>query len=207
MPELKNFTREELEEIRLKALELAENTNELWCRAYMCLADAVDHLDAMKARSELIEKEGVVERVDDMIKCKGCRVVANSAVCSVCREGSHFTPLLDKEKPQPEDVRTMIKTVEHYVRMIIWVEKQPKGNLVNGSKMREEIDESWDSRHCNYCKRYLLQDDDCSRCSLNPNIGVRYCCNGLWVEMNLVKTWGDWIEKARKVLEYIIKNG
>ena len=51
---MKHFSRIELIEMRDKAEDLAteEHLNETWRRAYLALADAADHLDAMWARAE-----------------------------------------------------------------------------------------------------------------------------------------------------------
>ncbi len=47
------FTREELQGIRDKAVENADSVpNNFWQRAYKQLADAADKLDAMEARTE-----------------------------------------------------------------------------------------------------------------------------------------------------------
>ena len=47
------FTREELREIRNRAVKCAETVaNNYWKRAYKQLADATDRLDAMEARTE-----------------------------------------------------------------------------------------------------------------------------------------------------------
>ena len=57
---MKDFSRDELIEIRDKAEDLAteEHLNETWRRAYLALADAADHLDAMWARIKNIQ-EGI----------------------------------------------------------------------------------------------------------------------------------------------------
>jgi len=46
------FTREELQELKTRAVQMAdiEGLNFYWQRAYIRLADAADHLDAMMAR-------------------------------------------------------------------------------------------------------------------------------------------------------------
>ena len=50
---MSEFTREELQDIRNKAVESAEAVaNNHWQRAYKQLADAADRLDAMEARTE-----------------------------------------------------------------------------------------------------------------------------------------------------------
>lgn len=53
MDNTEDFTREELQEIRAKAVNNAEAVaNNHWKRAYKQLADATDRLDAMMARTE-----------------------------------------------------------------------------------------------------------------------------------------------------------
>jgi len=48
------FTREELQDIRDRANDsLCDNLNSTWARAYIALAEAADHLDAIKARSTI----------------------------------------------------------------------------------------------------------------------------------------------------------
>ncbi len=55
---MKEFEREELQDIRAKAEENAEAVaNNHWKRAYKQLADAADRLDAMEARSEETGKD------------------------------------------------------------------------------------------------------------------------------------------------------
>ena len=51
---MSNFSREELQDLRSKALVQSEigGLNTSWKRAYIRFADAADHLDAMIARTE-----------------------------------------------------------------------------------------------------------------------------------------------------------
>lgn len=49
---MKHFTREELQDIRDKAHDCADDVKCIcWKRAYLALADAADRLDAMEART------------------------------------------------------------------------------------------------------------------------------------------------------------
>ncbi len=54
---VESFTREELIVLRTRAENLASmrGTSSGWVRAYLNLADATDHLDAMIARSSVTE--------------------------------------------------------------------------------------------------------------------------------------------------------
>ncbi len=54
---MKDFTREELQMITNKAVELAIEQGSLWKRVYEKLADAASTLDAFLARMEKIEKK------------------------------------------------------------------------------------------------------------------------------------------------------
>ena len=56
------FTREELWKLRERAENKANisGTNSTWVRAYLALADAADHLDAMIARSSVMESKTVI---------------------------------------------------------------------------------------------------------------------------------------------------
>ncbi len=60
------FTRKELSKIGSKAILLADvkGTNPQWVRAYVQLADAVDRLDAMIARTEDV-KISTKKEIDD----------------------------------------------------------------------------------------------------------------------------------------------
>lgn len=53
MNEVRTFTRDELQEIAKRALEMSNTShmNSAWERAYIALADAADRLDAMMART------------------------------------------------------------------------------------------------------------------------------------------------------------
>lgn len=56
---MEEFTRDELQNIRKKAVDNAKAVpNNSWQRAYKQLADAADRLDAMEARTEEREIEG-----------------------------------------------------------------------------------------------------------------------------------------------------
>ncbi len=59
--EVKGFTRNELTDLSERAKQYAEirGLNPFWKYAYQALAVAADHLDAMFARSELVEQKQV----------------------------------------------------------------------------------------------------------------------------------------------------
>ena len=57
----KDFEREELIELRERALNLSRGSsmNASWCRLYIALADAADNLDAFNARSGALVEDPV----------------------------------------------------------------------------------------------------------------------------------------------------
>lgn len=70
---MKAFNRKELIEIKERAKKVANDTiNPLWQRAYLRLADAADHLDAMIARCSVPE-----EPYEDIYKTPNCEETYN----------------------------------------------------------------------------------------------------------------------------------
>lgn len=60
------FTREKLQEIREKALESEINVqNPFWKDAYLDLAKAADRLDAMIARTIIVESAQIAEKKEE----------------------------------------------------------------------------------------------------------------------------------------------
>ena len=99
------------------------------------------------------------------------------------------------------------KALAHYDRMIAWAEKQPKRKMADGwGAMLLEIGENYYGKYCVYCRKHFRK----SKCSLGSDVTCQSgdaCCGGLWVEMYCSLTWGTWVKRARKVREYIEKNG
>lgn len=105
------------------------------------------------------------------------------------------------------------KSLAHYDRMIAWAEKQQKRGLVSGLDMEDAIGEEWSADYCPYC---LSRKSMCFGCRLNPiqvaiitdeTPSAYLCCSGLWYRMFESSTCGTWVKRARKVREYIEKNG
>ena len=92
--------------------------------------------------------------------------------------------------------------VDHYVRMIKWAEKQPKRDTVDYINMMKEIDEHWGPYYCSYCQK----DNSFYACTV-CELGDSPCCDGLHARLCESKTWGTWVKRAKKVLEYIRKYG
>ena len=100
-------------------------------------------------------------------------------------------------------------SLDHYARMIKWAEKQLQKDKVDFEKMFNDIEEDWYTGFCDYCKKY----NSCKRCVLYKPItddelyGFSECCGGLWHQMNMSETWGDWLFYAYKVRDYIEQYG
>jgi len=100
------------------------------------------------------------------------------------------------------------KALAHYDRMIEWADKQPKRNRCSDVYMYDKILEYWGGECCPYCQKISEQDLNCSYCRLHAdNDDYKSCCNGTWDHMDRANTWGTWVKRARKVREYIEKNG
>jgi hypothetical protein len=66
--------------------------------------------------------------------------------------------------------------------------------------MEQMLGEIWNSDYCEYCKTYKY----CSKCPL----GKDYNCasmGSLWNIVDESKTWGEWVENARKFLVILKK--
>ena len=86
--------------------------------------------------------------------------------------------------------------ISHWERMIAWAEKQPKDEEACLVIMFDQLRESWLGYNCSFCQANLT----CETCIL---VGEEGCCNGLWKQVCDVLTWGDWIGRAKNVLNYI----
>jgi len=115
------------------------------------------------------------------------------------------------------------KAIKHYDKMIRYAKTQLPGSKVSRTSMYKNIGQYWEGDDCPYCQReeaglvgYLvetkLSPEDLggfgfkeSECPLGPC--DLNCCNGLWTDMDLAETWGEWIEAAKQVREYIREKG
>jgi hypothetical protein len=92
------------------------------------------------------------------------------------------------------------KVVAHWEKMIAWAEKQPKHFYCDAYEMLEKLGETWGSEYCEYCKTYIY----CFECPL----GKDYSCGlpeSLYDKVSESKTWGEWVENARKFLVILKK--
>lgn len=93
------------------------------------------------------------------------------------------------------------KALEHYDRMIAWVESlNDLNNSPNYLVMQKALNESWWGKSCHYCQEF----NDCGIC---PLVSKNACCSGLWKKMDYSDTWNKWLEYAKQVKNYIEKNG
>jgi hypothetical protein len=69
---MKEFSRDELIELRDKAEEIGGSPllDFTWARAYLALADAADHLDAMEARTETKEEDVMEEKKNEFAEAR-----------------------------------------------------------------------------------------------------------------------------------------
>lgn len=97
------------------------------------------------------------------------------------------------------------KTIAHYKEMIEWASTQCLNREPNIDHMFKEIYQNWDSDYCPYCIEF---NSSCIKCPLRDiDNKPKNCCKGLYKKMLKSKTWKGWIKRAKKVLEYINKNG
>lgn len=94
------------------------------------------------------------------------------------------------------------KSIAHWVRMIEWVKKQPKDELVSMDKMLVSIKEYWDEEHCYLCKLYVRS---CNRCPLAKTYGScdAYFTDSVWQKVNTSATWGEWLIHAKVMLKQL----
>lgn len=103
--------------------------------------------------------------------------------------------------------RIQRQAIEHYDRMIAWAETMPATDTKDAYKMRDELRECAGPQWCSYCTKYRTEDD-CGICPLSGKYSTgAECCNRLHEHMTRSKTWKQWIERAKKVREYIRENG
>lgn len=123
------------------------------------------------------------------------------------------------------------ESLAHYKRMITWVKTQPETDKPREYIMDASIKETWHGDNCAYCSRYSsyskctnqrlfpnFPDGTVDACPLRPKEDLfdgdtesdnesLYCCGGLWQEMHSSKTWKTWLSYARKIVNYIKRNG
>lgn len=127
------------------------------------------------------------------------------------------------------------EAIEHYDRMITFMEIVLEYDLYNRqdeleddseeieSFLRKYMGENYFGEFCSYCQKYKYR---CSKCELGTpskimskdeleyfiergtEIDIYHCCGTHWGEMSDVYTdIPEWIERAKKVRQYIIDNG
>lgn len=93
------------------------------------------------------------------------------------------------------------KSLEHWRRMVEWVEKQPVKERPDYERMKNEIKENWFSHSCELCKKY------CSVCRKCPLDMIGEKCYGdwtypwsFWRQVRFSKTYGEWLTHARMMI-------
>lgn len=94
----------------------------------------------------------------------------------------------------------IFSTIQHYHRMISWVEKQPPEDKVVSIIMLGNIGEDWGGKYCTLCKLYNTVYTCSSVCPLD-------CCKSgsLWRLVNNSPTWSEWLKHAKNLREFLIK--
>jgi len=92
------------------------------------------------------------------------------------------------------------KTVEHWARMIKWVEGlKNKRAKADGRVMQETIKEDWYADNCALCKLYNQTPDYCDKCPLK----LKYKACGAWGGVNNAVTWKGWLQHAKRMLKQL----
>ena len=104
------------------------------------------------------------------------------------------------------------KAIAHYRRMQEWVRTQDECDETRADTMLEAIGENWYADYCAYCKECakdlgLAIIFKCSECPLGNGQDNKNCCGYTWVQMSESNTWGKWLERSEKVVEYIKEHG
>lgn len=103
---------------------------------------------------------------------------------------------MDKE----EYLKAIDDSIDHWNRMIEWVDKQNPNKCVDSDAMKREIRESWSGCHCALCN---ICNDDCGICPLHL---IGKDCNNdgsPWMVVSDTddeETWGKWLEAAKGLM-------
>lgn len=98
------------------------------------------------------------------------------------------------------------QALDHYDKMIAWVETKSKIYHVRSISMENKIGEWWNGNSCSYCNEFRTNLKECPLNSLKDYENCS-CCNDLWLKMHNAKTWKTWLKYAKLVREYIKENG
>jgi len=129
---------------------------------------------------------------------KKIKRIRDCGICSVC----NWTYKCVYYSFNYKEIKNTIKinALAHYDRMIAWANKRPINGSVQRYRMQLALKESWDAVSCVYCMKC-----DCSKCPLSVNL--LGCCGGLYRKLGKSETWGEWVQNATDVRNFIEKNG
>ena len=104
-------------------------------------------------------------------------------------------------KLKKEQIEAIEESIKHWKRMIRWVKKQDKDDLVSQYTMGDDIKEVWSSSDCALCAIFEV---NCSNCPL----GIRYGSCGFgsknaWIEVTQSDRWGEWLINAKVMLKQL----
>ncbi len=100
------------------------------------------------------------------------------------------------------------ESIQHWKRMIEWVEKRDKKHQPSEISMWTELKEDWGAESCPLCKQ---QDNPrfqpgCPKCPLALKYGLcsYIYLNALdknaWPRVTNAQTWKDWLKHAKQLL-------
>jgi len=103
--------------------------------------------------------------------------------------------------------RVILKIVlDHWNKMITWVETQPKDFKAIDMIMYKAIKTDWYGKNCILCKKFKKLTGCKTICPVIKEYGG---CGSLgWTEVNEAKTWEQWLIAAKKLvkkIEYLIE--
>lgn len=107
------------------------------------------------------------------------------------------------------DLKVKAETIAHYERMIAWAAKEPSEAFPERcAEMLSAIGEDWDGKYCPICKTYSDEVVDftynsCSKCPICQKTCREQCKETPWEDMHRANSWKEWLEAARKELDFI----
>lgn len=94
-------------------------------------------------------------------------------------------------------------SIDHWLRMIKWVETQGKYDLADKEKMRLAIGEEWSGDFCQLCRTYTIRTT-CDECPLYKRYGGCSSSNkSAWWRACRASTWEKWLDAAQLMVKQL----
>ena len=104
-------------------------------------------------------------------------------------------------------IQKIKRSIEHWERMIKWVETQSPEDTAYFPTMEYLIGESWTLPYCDLCNEYYnpKEKNHCQSCPLYENFGSCFdeSSANCWTKVEESLTWGEWLENARNMLKQL----